>query len=78
MASKMAKRVGIHVICCPACRTKYQRESNSLTNLAKNAGTSVEQIERFYTKHLRHSREWRKTCKALAERERSAVPSIGL
>ena len=29
----------------------------NIFNLAKNAGTSVEQIERFYAKHLPLSRE---------------------
>jgi hypothetical protein len=29
----------------------------NIFNLAKNAGTSVEQIERFYAKHLPRSRE---------------------
>jgi hypothetical protein len=29
----------------------------NIFNLAKNAGTSVEQIDRFYAKHLPFSRE---------------------
>ena len=32
----------------------------NIFNLAKNAGTSVEQIERFYAKHLPLSREMAK------------------
>ena len=32
----------------------------NIFNLAKNAGTSVEQIERFYAKHLPMSKEMAK------------------
>jgi hypothetical protein len=34
----------------------------NIFNLAKNAGTSVEQIERFYARNLP---SWRRTCRAL-------------
>ena len=37
----------------------------NIFNLAKNAGTSVEQIERFYARHLPLSAEMAKICRAL-------------
>jgi hypothetical protein len=36
----------------------------NIFNLAKNAGTSVNQIERFYARYLPLSRGWRRTCRA--------------
>jgi len=36
-------------------------------NLAKNAGTSVEQIERFYAEHLPLSREMAKNLQSFGE-----------
>jgi len=36
-------------------------------NLAKNAGTSVEQIDRFYAKHLPLSREMAMNLQSLGE-----------
>jgi hypothetical protein len=38
----------------------------NIFNLAKNAGTSVDQIERFYARNLPLSREWRSICRASA------------
>ena len=43
----------------------------NIFNLAKNAGTSVEQIERFYAKHLPLSREMAKICRALERGSRA-------
>lgn len=40
----------------------------NIFNLAKNAGTSVEQIERFYAKHLPLSREMAKNLQSFGER----------
>ena len=37
------------------------------SNLDKNAGTSVEQIERFYAKHLSLSREMAKNLQSFGE-----------
>lgn len=39
----------------------------NIFNLAKNAGTSVEQIERFYAKHLPLSREMAKNLQSFGE-----------
>jgi hypothetical protein len=39
----------------------------NIFNLAKNAGTSVEQIERFYAKHLPLSREMAKNLQSLTD-----------
>jgi hypothetical protein len=39
----------------------------NIFNLAKNAGTSVEQIERFYAKHLQLSREMAKNLQSFGE-----------
>ena len=39
----------------------------NIFNLAKNAGTSVEQIERFYAKHLPLSREMAKNSQSFGE-----------
>jgi hypothetical protein len=39
----------------------------NIFNLAKNAGTSVEQIERFYAKHLPLSREMAKNLQSIGE-----------
>ena len=44
-------------------------------NLAKNAGTSVEQIERFYAKHLPLSSEMAKNLQSFGEGfDRPAIP----
>ena len=40
----------------------------NIFNLAKNAGTSVDQIERFYARNLPFLRKWRLTCKVSAGR----------
>ena len=45
-----------------SCRLKV-----NIFNLAKNAGTSVEQIERFYAKHLPLSREMAKNLQSFGE-----------
>ena len=37
----------------------------NIFNLAKNAGTSVEQIERFYARNLRSPQRWQRICRAL-------------
>ena len=42
----------------------------NIFNLAKNAGTSVEQIERFYAKHLPLSREMAKNLQSLGRSKR--------
>ena len=39
----------------------------NIFNLAKNAGTSVDQIERFYAKHLPLSREMAKNLQSFGE-----------
>ena len=39
----------------------------NIFNLAKNAGTSVEQIERFYARHLPLSREMAKNLQSFGE-----------
>ena len=39
----------------------------NIYNLAKNAGTSVDQIERFYAKHLPLSREMALNLQSLGE-----------
>ena len=40
----------------------------NIFNLAKNAGTSVEQIERFYAKHSATlAARWRRICRAFGE-----------
>jgi hypothetical protein len=39
----------------------------NIFNLAQNAGTSVEQIERFYAKHLPPSREMAKNLQSFGE-----------
>ena len=39
----------------------------NIFNLAKNAGTNVEQIERFYAKHLPLSREMAKNLQSFGE-----------
>ena len=39
----------------------------NIFNLAKNAGTSVEQIERFYAKHLPLSREMAKNLQSFGD-----------
>ena len=44
----------------------------NIFNLAKNAGTSVEQIERFYARNLPLSRSWRRTCRVLGSDKRKA------
>ena len=41
----------------------------NIFNLAKNAGTSVEQIERFYAKHLPLSREMAKNLQSFGDDE---------
>ena len=41
----------------------------NIFNLAKNAGTSVEQIERFYAKHLPLSREMAKNLQSFGEEQ---------
>ena len=44
----------------------------NIFNLAKNAGTSVEQIERFYARNCRSRRSWRRTYRALGSDKRKA------
>jgi hypothetical protein len=55
-------------------RTRINRHATSAVvegraslGLAKNAGTSVEQIERFYAKHLPLSREMAKNLQSFGE-----------
>jgi hypothetical protein len=41
---------------------------DNIFNLAKNSGTSVKQIERFYAKHLPLSREMAKILQSFGEK----------
>jgi len=41
---------------------------DNIFNLAKNSGTSVKQIERFYAKHLPFSREMAKSLQSFGEK----------
>ena len=50
----------------------------NIFNLAKNAGTSVEQIERFYAKHLPLSREMAKNLQSFGGSKRSQFRHSGL
>ena len=50
----------------------------NILNLAKNAGTSVEQIERFYPRHLPLSAEIRGTCRSSEGRDESSFHGAGL
>ena len=51
----------------PISRRCLSHGKVNIFNLAKNAGTSVEQIERFYAKHLPLSREMAKNLQSFGE-----------
>ena len=50
----------------------------NIFNLAKNAGTSVEQIERFYARNLPLSPELAKNLQSFGESKRKAELDVGM
>jgi hypothetical protein len=61
------RNVLLHVSSVPhtaiCMRIILSEEQVNIFNLAKNAGTSVDQIERFYARNSHSPRKWRSTCR---------------